>query len=147
MSNASFWRFLLLVCCLGVCTGAVYGQQPAPPKPAPSMSDVEKLRKLLEQKAALDKALTDLDALTKAAEAVTEEKKIECVGAFGHLMFCSCIAENIPVGMNFQLYAVLLSKGRESFGYPEKVSTDDRKQMDTAYAAREKCVKAAFFSK
>lgn len=115
-----------------------------PPKPALSIKDVEKVRDLNSKINELTKVLADVNTLQDLLKAVTEEKKIECIGAFGHLAFCSCIAENVPATMSFQLYSVLLSKGRESFGYPSGVSTDDKALMDGAYEAREKCVAETF---
>lgn len=109
-----------------------------------TMDDVERLRKLTAQRAEITKLIGDLDSLRKMADTIAEQKTIECTGAFGHQMFCACIAKNIPVEMEFGTYALLLGKGRESFGYPDKVSADDKAQIDTAYTARENCVKEAF---
>jgi hypothetical protein len=118
----------------------------APQQPKVTIEDIEKLRELNDKKAAIERAIASLDELEKAANAVAREKETECLAAFGHPVFCSCIADSLPLDMAFGTYTVVLGKGKKAMGYTEE-STENKKTIDMAYAARDKCVATAFGQK
>src|SRR5262245_23621269 len=86
------WLLIAGISVMLVASSAAAQQSKPIPKQGETMQEIEKLRKLNEERAALDRVMSDLEKLKQAAEAIAREKTIECVGVVGHVGFCSCLA-------------------------------------------------------
>jgi hypothetical protein len=97
----------------------------------------------LEQRqklADIEKALASMDKLKAIVEEMSQARKQECLKAFGHLKFCGCIAQSVPVALTFQQYISIVTHSRDENKY-SALSNENKKIYDLAGSARDQCVK------
>ena len=111
---------------------AAYATQAEVP-PAMPLEQQEKLQLLYN---AVDK-LQDLGA---SIERASMKSKGQCMKAIGNEQFCKCIVDNSSIIINFVDYVALVSTTKEDLGY-DRLSESDKKTVDSARLARDKCVK------
>ena len=80
----------------------------------------------------------------KAQQRLTEEKEQQCLSAVGEKKFCSCIAAALPAEVGFERYVHFVVSPAEELRY-DSLKPEERKSIDGARAAREKCTTKGFF--
>jgi len=110
-------------------------QNPAPQNRPPLPLDAQER---IDQVEAVAGKLATFDAqLTQQ----TAEKKRGCVRAIGNESFCHCIIDSMPWVMTFPQYVAVLSASKDELNY-DGLSAGDKKVIDAARVARDKCVNA-----
>ncbi len=77
-------------------------------------------------------------SIWEGIERAVQHKTIQCMRAFPHEEFCTCLVEEIPMVVNMVQYAVATTLSKEQMGY-DKLSEDQRKAVDATTRARETC--------
>ena len=72
------------------------------------------------------------------------EKEQQCVTAVGEKKFCSCVAAALPVDISFERYVHFVVSTTDELRY-DSLKPEERKSIDAARAARDKCVQKGFF--
>jgi hypothetical protein len=89
------------------------------------------------------KAMDDFDAAAKAAlqavDNLGKATKRQCVTAVANEAFCSCLAEKLPMKINFIQYVSIITLTKEELGY-DKLSPEDKKIVDLTRGTRDQCV-------
>ena len=80
----------------------------------------------------------------KAQQRLAVEKEQMCVTAVGEKKFCSCLAAALPPDVGFERYVHFVVSTTEELRY-DSLKSEERKSIDAARAAREKCVQKGFF--
>ena len=75
----------------------------------------------------------------KAQQNKTEEKQQHCIKAVGTEKFCTCLAQALPDDTNFEQYIHIMVSSAEEAG------REGKKRVETAHAARDKCVQKGLF--
>ena len=113
-----------LVLASGVVGGAVNGQQ-----------TLETLERAQNLETARDLA----DEVVRLSHEIAQTKERKCMRAFGHTSFCTCIAEQSPVGVTFENYILITTSAKEDLGY-STLPLEDQRLIDGARTARDRCV-------
>lgn len=82
-----------------------------------------------------------IDTLMDATDAMTRERRSECLQAFGHEQFCGCLTETLPVAWNFAQYVSITTGTKEENGYAG-LDEELKGAYDMVAPAREHCVGA-----
>lgn len=98
---------------------------------------------LMEKIRLLEVQIQELKEL-KQQQRVSAEKEQNCVTAVGEKKFCSCVAAALPVDVGFERYVHFVVSTNEELRY-DTLKPEERKNIDAARAARDKCVKKGFF--
>lgn len=80
-----------------------------------------------------------LNSLRMSFESMMRERKNDCIKAFGHDQFCSCLNDNLAVGLSFKDYIVITINSKDELNYNE-LSKEDKGVIDKAIKIREQCV-------
>ncbi len=70
---------------------------------------------------------------------MSKEKKRQCLAAVANEAFCECLAQNLPVTVNFVNYVAIVTQTKEHLEY-DKLSAEDKRAVDTTRSARDRCV-------
>ncbi len=70
-----------------------------------------------------------------------KQKEIQCIKAFPHEEFCTCLVDKIPMSFSMIHYVTVVTMSREELGYDQlsELSEDERKAVDVTIQARETC--------
>lgn len=98
---------------------------------------------LVEKINILEQQIQELKAL-KEQQAVSAEKKDQCMNAFGREKFCSCVADGLSSGTTFEQYVHTLVTPKSKLGY-DTMTTVQKKTVDDIISLRENCVEKGFF--
>lgn len=97
-----------------------------PAEPKPEIQDrIEQLEKQIRELKELREKQLEKDTRTR-------DIKEPCVAAVGAADVCSCLAENLPRGVDFVTYVRMMSPARDEV---------DKRVLEMVKAARERCVK------
>jgi hypothetical protein len=97
----------------------------------------------LEQRqklAAIENAIAKLNNLQAIVEESSRVRKEQCLQAFGHRKFCTCIGENLPVALTFQNYVSITTHTKQENNY-SSLNKEDKKIYDLSVSTRDQCVK------
>ncbi len=95
--------------------------------------------KMLEQ---LNQISEEADGWVAKQNAIARERKQQCIDAFGHEQFCSCLSEKLHWVLGFDSYIRIITA--PTTGVASDVSPDERAAIESVYKAREKCVEKCF---
>jgi len=107
-------------------------QEPSSTKKTPSHERLEQLQQD-------DDFLKLMDKMKVVEERMSQNKRYNCIKAFGHAGFCNCLIDELPVGLSFKDYIIIVTSTKEELGY-DKLSKDDKKMVDKVITARDLCV-------
>ncbi len=65
--------------------------------------------------------------------------RLACIKAIGHVKFCHCISENIPIDQEFANYVMAVSKTKSELNY-DQLDRYYQQIIDLARSSRDKCV-------
>ena len=89
------------------------------------------------------KAMDDFDAAAKAAlqavDNLGKATKRQCLTAVANEALCTCLAEKLPMKINFVQYVSIITLTKEELGY-DKLSPDDKKIVDLTRGTRDQCI-------
>lgn len=77
-------------------------------------------------------------SLWERIEREARRKTIQCMRAFPHEEFCTCLGSELPMPVNMTQYALAVTLSREEVGY-EQLSEEQRSAFDKTIQAREVC--------
>jgi hypothetical protein len=112
-------------------TGAAAENTIAPPKQMP----VETIQKIDN----IDKALDSVKDMELHVDRLSRQKYSDCMKAFGNHLFCTCLKDKSPVGVDFLGYVKVVTTSKEDLGYGQ-ADTETKSLIDNTLAAREVCV-------
>ena len=118
--------FLLFLLPLSVC----FAEGP----PSNERADIEKEKQEL---------IDEMDKMEKLAGQLMTEKEMECKRAFGNTEFCECLTDNLPIGVSFRKYIVIMTSKKDELDY-DKLSREEKEMVDWVSSTREKCVNKVF---
>jgi len=95
---------------------------------------------LLEQIESTQKAIDSLNQLQASVDAMTKQRKIKCLKAFGSETFCECLNMNLAVGLDFEGYVAVVTRTKEELQYGD-LKKEDRDLVDNAIKTRAACIK------
>jgi hypothetical protein len=98
---------------------------------------------LLEKIKLLEVQIQELKQL-KEQQRLSAEKEQHCFTAVGDKKFCNCLAAALPVEVSFERYVHFVVSTADELRY-DSLKPEERKGIDGARAAREKCVSKGFF--
>lgn len=101
-----------------------------------TLQQVKELDKKIDQEHDALQALSKLEA---SIDRMSREKYLACMQAFGSDSFCTCLAKELPVVVNFDAYVHAVTSTKEELGYG-KMSEEDKGVLDKVLAVREHCV-------
>ena len=88
--------------------------------------------------------LTDLvESLDQQTKPLLRKRGNQCLKAFGHQKFCSCVNVHIPIGMPFEQYIKVTISTKDELGYAG-LSEQQKEIVDTVLKVREQCVKTVW---
>lgn len=105
----------------------------------PNMTTKKPTLKEIETKQDFQEIRRSLNELERAGDNLIQNKKFNCLKAFGNADFCNCLVEKLPIGLSFRDYIMIITSTKEEIGY-DKLSKDDRDMVDMAVSARDLCV-------
>ena len=79
------------------------------------------------------------DSVLKQFDLQVLHTKLACIKAVGHVGFCGCISENIPVDQEFANYVVDVSKTKSELNF-DGLSDYCQQTITLARSTRDKCV-------
>ena len=97
----------------------------------------------IDRAKALAKALGAYEETDLAITSMVEARVDDCLNAFGHTTYCECMDVRLAPGLPFMGYVHIVTKTRNEIGY-NKLSDDEKAMVDSAYEAREICVKTIY---
>ncbi|WP_413569181.1 hypothetical protein ACLWBD_00470 [Bdellovibrio sp. HCB117] len=100
---------------------------------SPKLKDIERTE-------AFDDAIDKIKKAKVAIETMSKNFHTQCLKAFGNDVFCSCVTENRPSGVDFVRYIAFTITPKEDGGY-NQLTKDARALIDKTIQARDKCVK------
>ncbi|AAR36735.1 hypothetical protein KIP69_16300 [Geobacter sulfurreducens] len=115
--------FALLLTCLAA--PGVFAAEPAAENRGELQNRIEQLEKQIRE-------LKELREKQQQKDVRVREIQEPCIAAVGMREVCSCLAENLPMGVDFTAYVRMVSAPKE--GADERV-------LAMVKAARERCVK------
>lgn len=93
----------------------------------------------LEELDAFSSFPEQMDILLKQMEIMTKKRLNNCLKAFGDDKFCGCLNDNLPVGVDFQLYIASTIFSKDELKY-KSLSETDKTLIDNAVKIRNLCV-------
>ena len=109
----------------------------------PTWSRAASQDELMEKIRLLEIQIQQLKEL-KAQQRLAEEREQQCVRAVGNGKFCTCISEVLPPDTGFERYVHFVVSSAEELRY-DSLKPEEKKSIDAARAAREKCLQKGFF--
>ena len=97
----------------------------------------------VEQEKHLSETLDILDQLRLMTQQRTKRKELLCMKAFGHKVFCACLAHESPVGVTFEQYLTIVITARDEMNY-SGLKDEDKTLVDNSRRARDVCAEQAF---
>lgn len=89
------------------------------------------------------KARDDFDSAAKAVRQAVDDlgkaTKRQCLTAIANEALCSCLAEKLPIKINFVQYVSIITLTKEELGY-DMLSPDDKKIVDLTRGTRDQCI-------
>lgn len=80
-----------------------------------------------------------LNSLLNQSKSMMRERHTDCIKAFGHDKFCSCLNENLAIYLSFKDYIVITINTKEELNY-SSLPEDEKEVIDKAINVREQCV-------
>jgi len=77
-------------------------------------------------------------SLVERLEREGKRKYFQCMRAFPHKKYCSCLSGKIPLVLSMTQYTLVVTMSKEDLGY-DKLSEDEKKAVDVTIRARESC--------
>jgi len=109
----------------------------------PAQSQAASQDELMEKIRLLEVQIQQLKEM-KAQQRLSEEKEQQCLTAVGEKKFCNCLAAALPAEVGFERYVHFVVSTPEELRY-DSLKPEERKNIDGARAAREKCTTKGFF--
>lgn len=97
------------------------------------------LKQMMEN---LNQISKEADGWAARQHAIARERQQQCLDAFGHKLFCSCLNEELHWVLGFDSYIRIITA--PSTGAASDLLPDERAAIESVYMAREKCVKKYF---
>ena len=88
----------------------------------------------------LNKIETLKRGIPEKVEQMTADKKAQCLSAIANPGVCMCLSEQLPAIVNFIQYVAIVSKSKAELNY-DALTADQKIAVDTARAARDKCIR------
>ena len=109
------------------------------PKGPPSIEELEQLESILRG----EKLIDELEILRKSMKDMWAERRYDCLKAFGHREFCSCLNDNLSAFLTFDDYIISVTESKEELNYQSRAE-DERNLIDNAIRVRDECVAKCF---
>lgn len=100
--------------------------------------DPKKQAELLEKIEKLERQIGELRAL-KLQKQTLPVKRDQCMKVVGVEGYCSCVVEKLPANVDYKQFVQILLTPAAELGY-DKMSVEQKKDVDTALVAWAKCV-------
>lgn len=110
---------------IGLASPLAWAAEPTAEPKAEIQDRIEKLEKQIRE-------LKELREKQQEKDARTRDIKEPCVAAMGMADVCSCLAENLPRGVDFVTYVRMMSPAKDEV---------DKRVLEMVKTARERCVK------
>jgi hypothetical protein len=114
-------KWVAVFALIGCLSAPVFAQQP------------------LEQRERLKELLRTVDAAKAEAVRLANNKKQQCITAVAAEQLCECLAQNLPLPVDFPQYATLVAQTKEELKY-DKLAPLDKKVVDRVREVRDQCV-------
>jgi hypothetical protein len=111
---------------------AVFGQAQEPP----ALDTIEKLQ-------ALQEAREKLGEMSAIVERVTANRYHDCLRAFGHITFCTCLRDNIPALASLSSYIEIVTQTKDELQY-DSLNPTEKGFIDRIYVGRNECAQRSF---
>ncbi len=118
--------FLVLVITSGMCNAQDKNQE-------------LKIQKMMEH---LNQISEEAEGWAAKQRAIARERQQQCLDAFGHKQFCSCLSDELHWVIRFDTYIRIITAPTTRAA--SKLSPDERAVIDSVYKAREKCIEKCF---
>jgi hypothetical protein len=105
---------------------------------APAHSQTLQELQELQRQQNLKQSIDDLERKTNS---LANLKTQICFNAVGNEPLCRCLANSLPIAVDFLKYVSIVNLTREEMEY-DKLSSEQRQLVDLTRAARDKCVKS-----
>jgi 1-aminocyclopropane-1-carboxylate deaminase/D-cysteine desulfhydrase-like pyridoxal-dependent ACC family enzyme len=86
----------------------------------------------------LNKISKEAEGWTAKQRTIARERQQQCLDAFGHKQFCSCLNEELHWVLGFDSYIRIITAPTTSAASDS--SPDEHAAIESVYKAREKCV-------
>lgn len=93
----------------------------------------------IENTQVIKNAMDEPNKIMATMEENSRERRAECLKAFGHQEFCTCIFDKMPVAWNFQQYIAIATKTKTVNGY-EALDDEYKQAYDMVRPIRDECV-------
>lgn len=103
----------------------------------PTKAEIDRAKALAKALGAYEE--TDLAITSSMVEARVDD----CLKAFGHATYCECMDARLAPGLPFLGYVHIVTKTKNEIGY-NKLSNDEKAMVNSAYEAREMCVRKIY---
>lgn len=130
-------QLLILLILAASTVRAVDSPLSAPKKPA---SPTSPSKEALEASEIANKGIDAVDDALKSLERLGRKRRLDCQKSVGSEKFCGCLANKLPLAVDFITYVKILSLTKDELGYKD-ASAEDKKIIDLTIEAREICVK------
>lgn len=103
-----------------------------------AVEDPKKQAELLEKIEKLERQINELQVL-KQQKQTLPVKREQCMKAVGVESYCGCVVEKLPANVDYRQFVHILLTPAAELGY-DKMSADQKKDVDNALVAWAKCV-------
>ena len=87
----------------------------------------------------LQKVLEESESLLAQSQAIARKRYNDCMAAFGHENFCSCLNKELSWILSFQSYVnIIVESPTRTLN---NTAHDEQMVIESVYKAREKCIK------
>jgi hypothetical protein len=101
--------------------------------------------KIVEQNESFEKIKNSLEQLKVSAEKITTQKYYDCLKVVGNNQFCTCIRDNLPVSVDWDMYNFILTSDKQALR--NNVNENDKNLIELTFKARNMCSKQIFGTK
>ena len=95
--------------------------------------------KSIEQTGSLKQALDSIDDLKASFERHSKKKYSDCMKAFGSDVYCACVRDNSPVGIDFGAYIQIVTSSKDELKY-DSLEEENKKLINKTLEVRDVCV-------
>lgn len=92
-----------------------------------------------EHQKAVDQFDSAAKAALQAAEDMSKATKRQCLTAIANEPLCACLAQRLPMTINFVQYVSIITLTKDELGY-DKLSLEDKKIVDLTRGTRDRCI-------
>ena len=109
----------------------------------PSLAQQQPTIEQTEHLQNIQKAREAISLMELYVDQASADRKYKCMKAFGHIAFCECIAENVPVVVTFEEYVNIVTARKEELRLSQ-LPEEKRELVERTREVRNDCGKRAF---